>query len=193
MTSVKQRRPTHERRVEIADATLRVIAEQGIAAFTMERLSREVGMTSGALFRHFASKEEILSAAVERAAELLKQSFAPLDLPPLERLQAFIRARTALVGGNAGLAQLVFSEQFMKALDAASRERLSHVMQASQQYLAQAISDAQATGEVRRDVPPKNLARLVMGMVLAAILGQRGGAQPLDDLWPPLQTLLAPP
>lgn len=192
MKPVRQRRPTQERRVEIADAALHVIAEQGIASFTMERLSREVGMTSGALFRHFSSKEEILAATVERAADLLKGSFPPADSLPLERLQAFVQARTALVGGNAGLAQLVFSEQFMKALDTASRERLHQVMRVSQRYLVQALSDAQARGEVRRDVPPESLSQLVMGMILAAIFVHRSIAQPPGDPWKTLQAVLSP-
>lgn len=191
MKPTQQRRPTHQRRVEIADAALRVIAEQGIAAFTMDRLSREVGMTSGALFRHFASKEEILRTAVDRAIDLLRQAFPPASLPPLERLQAFVRARTALVGSNQGLAQLVFSEQFMKALDDTSREHMQQVMRASQEYLLQALSEAQAKGQIRRDVPPDGLAQLVMGTILATLFVQRG-APATTEPWQALKTLLAP-
>lgn len=192
MTSPRQRRPTHERQVEIADAALRVIAEQGIAVFTMERLAAEVGMTSGALFRHFASREEILAAAVKRAEDLLRTSFPDAALPPRERLFAFIRARTALVGEHAGLAQLVFSEQFMKALDAPSRQLMQEVARTSQQFLASTLAEAQAVGAIRRDLPAAHLAQVLMGAIIAAILMRRTGEAPPDELLNTLGQLLNP-
>ena len=54
------RKPSAERRVEIAQAVLRIIGEQGITSFTTTALAKEIGVTSGALFRHFASRDEIL-------------------------------------------------------------------------------------------------------------------------------------
>lgn len=190
MTTSKQRRTTRERQVEIADAALRVIAEQGIASFTMVRLAREIGITSGALFRHFSSKDEILAAAVTRAEHLLRESFPPPTLDPLERVHAFVQARTALVGSNAGLARLVFSEQFMKALDEASRERLNQVMISSQRFLIEALGEAQTSGSIRRDVPAEHLATVIMGMIYASLLARRARAFQPSEIWSTIRTLL---
>lgn len=190
--AVRQWKPTEERRVEIADAALKVIAEKGIAAFTMEQLAREVGLSAGSLFRHFRSKEEILGAAVERAVALLRLTFPEPGLPPLERLRAFFYARTRLVGNTAGIAQLVFSEQFIKALDEESRKRLSEITIASQRFIAEVIAEGQASGQIRRDLSPQALARLMMGGAFVAIFLQKTQADSAEQLWLTLSTVLLP-
>jgi AcrR family transcriptional regulator len=62
------RKPTAARREEVALAALRLIGAQGLSALTTANLAAEVGLTTGALFRHFPSLEAILSAAVACAA-----------------------------------------------------------------------------------------------------------------------------
>jgi AcrR family transcriptional regulator len=52
----------------------------------MERLGREVGITSGALFRHFPSRTAMLNEAALRAVALLEATFPSPALHPLERL-----------------------------------------------------------------------------------------------------------
>jgi len=62
-------RPRRERRRQIVDATIAIIAEDGLAAWKTAELARRVGVSEPTLFRHFANKEEILTAAVHREAE----------------------------------------------------------------------------------------------------------------------------
>lgn len=190
--ATRQWKPTEERRIEIADAALRVIAEKGIAAFTMEQLAHEIGLSAGSLFRHFRSKEEILGAAVDRAILLLKLTFPEPGQSPLARLQAFFHARTHLVGKTAGIAQLVFSEQFIKALDEDSRKRLTDITLASQRFIAEVIAEGQAAGQIRRDLSPQALAHLTMGSAFAAIFLQQTQAESAEQLWSTLSTVLNP-
>ncbi len=63
------RRPnTTERRVAIADAMVRLLARHGVDGATMQALARETGLTQGLLHYHYASKDEIVLAAVDRLA-----------------------------------------------------------------------------------------------------------------------------
>ncbi len=54
LTNTPNRRSHEERRVEIADAALRLIATEGIASLTVATLANELGLTGGALYRHFS-------------------------------------------------------------------------------------------------------------------------------------------
>lgn len=190
--STRQWKPTEERRVEIADAALRVIATKGIAAFTMEQLAQEIGLSAGSLFRHFRSKQEILGAAVDRAVSLLRLTFSEPGLPALERLHEFFLARTRLVGNSAGIAQLMFSEQFFKALDEDSRKNLSEITVASQAFIGEVIAAGQACGDIRRDLPPEDLARLTMGAAFASIFLQQAQEESSEQIWNTLSTVLRP-
>lgn len=53
-------------------ATLAILAERGLAAWTTAALADRVGLSEAALFRHFDSKDSILSAALRRQAEELR-------------------------------------------------------------------------------------------------------------------------
>ena len=60
------RKPSAERRVEIGEASLRIVGGRGVTALTTANLAREVGVTTGALFRHFDTLEDILREAVRQ-------------------------------------------------------------------------------------------------------------------------------
>lgn len=176
----KERRSTEERRVEIADAALRLIASRGIAELTTRLVAEEVGLTTGALFRHFGSIGDILYAVVERVVDLLGGTYPPADLPPMERLGRFFRARTAAVGEHPGILRLVLSEQFALALPREAAQRLQDAVMRTRGFLVEAIREGQEQGAIRRDVAAEQLAMVVMGtMQMMALEAARGAEVPL--------------
>src|SRR3954462_12977315 len=54
----------------ILDAAAQLATVEGIGGLSMSRLADEVGMSKSGLFAHFASKEELQLATVERATAL---------------------------------------------------------------------------------------------------------------------------
>ena len=185
-----------DRKTAICDALLRIAAAEGIAALTVERLAREIGVTSGALFRHFATRDAMLDAAGQRLAGLLLGSLPPADLPPLDRLRLFFLNRLRMIGDHPGIPQLVFSGQFAKALPQAGARTLRGAIRKSVEFLARAAAEAAARGEVRTDVPSDEVVVLVMGSLLARglLAAQAAGpeAPSPDEAWGRLAPVLAP-
>lgn len=64
---------TEERRAQIADALLTVMAREGYGRATIAAIAREAGLTPGLLHYHFESKREILIHLVERLVERLER------------------------------------------------------------------------------------------------------------------------
>ena len=58
---IQTRKKTFERKKEIVEAVLRIIGERGLTSLSTKTISEEVGVTTGALFRHFPSLEEIFT------------------------------------------------------------------------------------------------------------------------------------
>jgi AcrR family transcriptional regulator len=58
------------RRAEILDAAWRCLARNGYHQTTMQDVCEESGLSYGAIYRYFASKEEILHAIFDRIAEV---------------------------------------------------------------------------------------------------------------------------
>lgn len=59
----------------IISAAKKEFLEQGFENASMRRIASEVGLTVGALYRHFASKEEMFSALVEPTIESLMSKY----------------------------------------------------------------------------------------------------------------------
>ena len=80
MAAMPRRKPTDERRREIAAAAGALFAEQGVRATTVRHIAVRVGVLSGSLYHHFKTKNDIvheimraygedLVARYERAAQ----------------------------------------------------------------------------------------------------------------------------
>ncbi len=164
------RRQAGDRRSDIADAILRIAGREGIRALTMERLARELDVTSGALFRHFPSRTSMLNEAALLAAARLEGTLPDGCLPPLERLRDFLAARSKLAAEHAGIPQLVFSEQFGKALPPKGSRAVREAVLHTRDFVVEALREAAARGEIRKDIPPRELALTVIGTVFARSL-----------------------
>ncbi len=169
------RKPTAERRSEIADAALRIVGTRGLPALTVSSLAADLGITGGALYRHFASTDEILVAVAVRVTELLDASLPEPSLPPMEWLDRFARSRTEMVGGHAGLSGLLLSEQLAMALPEPALEHLRDCVKRTARSIVRVLAAAQAEGEIRADIEPEALAPVVMG-TLQMIARHRAGS-----------------
>ncbi|EHI14978.1 TetR/AcrR family transcriptional regulator C-terminal domain-containing protein [Mycolicibacterium thermoresistibile] len=54
------------RKSDVVDAATAILDNYGIADLTTRRLARELGVTAGALYWHFANKQELLGAVADR-------------------------------------------------------------------------------------------------------------------------------
>jgi AcrR family transcriptional regulator len=78
----------------IIDTTIRLIAEEGIAGVTMQRIAREIGSSNALVVFHFGSKEKLFRAVLEylneQFARLWEETVNAPDLSAAERVVASI-------------------------------------------------------------------------------------------------------
>ena len=184
------RKPAAVRREEIVQAVLRIIGERGLTSLTTSNLAAEVGLTSGALFRHFASQEEILRQATRHAVALIEATFPDESLPPMERLLALARNRVRVLGADAGLAWFLRSEQAALALPQDAASLLRDLVTRSKKYLLATIREGVADGSIRDDIEPKVLLVLVLGTV-HTLIGMSGAQQSSSSRRPSIERVLA--
>lgn len=163
----RRRKPGDERRREIADAALKIIAEQGLGRFTAMAVARETGLSDGALFRHFASMEDIVVAAVDRVEEILFEGFPPTDADPVERLGAFFRHRVAVIAANPGVARLVVSDDLARAGPPSAAKRATAFRQRSTAFVRDCLEEAARRRMLGPGVTPVEARVLVFGALLA--------------------------
>ena len=186
--SMSQTRQPTPRRLQIADAALGVIAAQGLGRFTTAAIAAEIGVTDGSLFRHFASKEEIVLAALDRAEERLFDGFPPDDALPLSRLERFFRHRAALVREAPVIARLAFSDELGHAAGPASAAQVEGWRARSLAFVAGCLEDARALGHAPAALESRAVALIVLGALMALSRLGQGAPELTDAVWAALTT-----
>ena len=193
---MSERKPAESRRREIADAALKVIAEGGLRRFTAQAIAREVGLSDGAVFRHFATKDEIVEAAIERVEAVLFEGFPPEGADPVERLGRFFRERAAIVRENPAVGRLVSSEELLQAAPPAGVARLRELRRRSVGFVRACVAEAHARGLLDDELDPGGAAMVILGS-LFALVHVRGLAPSDPDApsrtWAVLERLLRGP
>ncbi len=91
-------------RTRLLEAARDVVRTKGFAATSVDDLCRAAGVTKGAFFHHFESKEALGIAAAEHWSEWTGALFkaAPYhDLPdPVDRVLGYIDFRRSIIDGN---------------------------------------------------------------------------------------------
>lgn len=90
-------------RDKLLNAALKVIREKGYSATRVDDICAGAGLTKGAFFHHFDSKEALAVAAANHWSEMTGQFFAQApyrSLPdPLDRVLGYIDFRKAILRG----------------------------------------------------------------------------------------------
>ena len=186
------RQPTEERRRQIADAALKVIAERGLGRFTTQAIAAEIGVTDATLFRHFASKEDIVLAALDRVEERLFEGFPPEDPDPLVRLERFFRFRASLVGANPVIARLAFSEELPHAAGPRGAQQVESWKQRSLDFIVSCMDEAAAQGRIPRGLPVREVGVMVLGTLIALVrFGElAAGPAAADRAWSVIERMI---
>lgn len=91
-------------RIKLLEAARDIIRLQGFAATSVGQLCKAAGVTKGAFFHYFASKEALGVAAAEYWSETTGQFFANAPyhnhLDPLDRVLAYVDFRRDMIAGN---------------------------------------------------------------------------------------------
>lgn len=91
-------------RSKLLDAALSVIRQKGYSASTVDELCSAAGVTKGAFFHHFKSKDELGVAAADHWSETTSAMFAEAPYhrhaDPLDRVLAYIDFRKSLITGG---------------------------------------------------------------------------------------------
>jgi AcrR family transcriptional regulator len=184
------RQPTGERRRQIADAALRVIAEQGLGRFTTQAIAAQLGITDGTLFRHFVSKEDIVLAALDRVEEQLFAGFPPEDPDPLARLERFFRFRVSLAGANPVIARLGFSEELLHAAGPRGTRQVESWKQRSLIFVVACLEEAAAQGRIPRGLPTRETGVMVLGTLMALVRFGELADCAADRAWAAIERML---
>jgi TetR/AcrR family transcriptional regulator, transcriptional repressor for nem operon len=91
-------------RARLLDAAVQVIRTKGLSATSVDELCAAAGVTKGAFFHHFESKQALAVAAAEHWSQTTGALFAAADYhassDPLDRILGYLELRARLIAGS---------------------------------------------------------------------------------------------
>ena len=171
-TATNQDFLSSDRKAEIVDRTFELVRDHGFAGLRMRQIADRVGVTEGALYRHFPSKEAILLALVERMEGRLlgpvRKIASRVDLAPEQKLEEILRHHLRTVIESRSLPILLISEASFSEHEAL-RARITTMLSSYLGILESLVRQVRTA----EGFEPPELAVLLLGLPAAVALSQR--------------------
>jgi AcrR family transcriptional regulator len=167
--ATKLLRDSERTRERLLQAASREIYRSGFQSARLETILAVAGVTKGALYYHFKSKEALGYAVVEEviAPVVHGKWVRPLQSvkDPIDALIGAVQRIPVRPVDVRGGCQLNNLAQEMSPLDAGFRKRLASVFGDWREAVASVLREGQIRSSVRRDVEPVDAAGLLIAMV----------------------------
>ena len=162
-------RDSERTRERLLQAASREIYRSGFQSASVDTILAVAGVTKGALYYHFDSKEALGHAVIDEViATCVRGKWVrPLQngTDPIDALIGAVQGIPVRPTDVRGGCQLNNLAQEMSSLDAGFRKRLAIIFDAWREAVAFVLREGQNHGSVRRDVEPADAARFLIAMV----------------------------
>lgn len=191
IAQINHRRPSADRQMEIVEAVLALAAERGVEAITTALIAERLGLSQGAVFRHFPNKEAIWAAVLGWLSAHLSAIFQRHSDDPWVELERIFHAYMRFFAEYPAMPRLVFSDTFHHAYPAL-HQAVGELVATCEGRLKALIEEAAEHGIIPRNrdasVAAKLLITCIQGLAFqSAILGlvadPRRAGPPLFQLW----------
>ncbi|HKJ81226.1 MAG TPA: TetR/AcrR family transcriptional regulator, partial [Ignavibacteriaceae bacterium] len=129
-------------------------------------LAKKIGLSEGAIFRHFPTKRDIIKGIMDDVAKDLIGSLRNIALSPVkteEKLFKYLCKNVNYLKENRGITILLFSEATHLG-DKDLKDKLNQILVEQKQFIIKIINDGIAEGVWDKKVNAEDIAIIYMGI-----------------------------
>lgn len=153
------------RQLEIIQATGKILTQSGITGLTIKKLAKEMKFTESAIYRHFESKEDILTNMLtylavtmdDRLSIVIKET----DLPS-KQLEALFQNQISFFEKNTHFLFPVFSDGLLEE-SIVINKCINTIIQVKSKYIVKIIKAGQDQKVFTNKVNTDELVHIIMG------------------------------
>ncbi|MDD2453466.1 MAG: TetR/AcrR family transcriptional regulator [Synergistaceae bacterium] len=167
--------PAEERRAVIVETVLTLAAEGNPSEITTAAIADRMGLTQGALFRHFSNKDAIWEAVMTWVSERLLErvDHASLSaLNPLEGLEAVFFSHISFIDEYPGVPGIFFGE-LQRSEDSPARRQAKTLMEKYSGRILRMLDAGKKAGLIDKKVESRVAAGLFIGIIQGLVLQSR--------------------
>jgi len=163
---IQKRQSTSLRRKQIIDALRKLIIEYGSENVTVRRIAREIGVSQGAIYRHFKSKREILDFLIDYIEENLIGDIEKNDpqANTLEILENILQNHISAIEQRKGVSFLVVAE-IISLGDKRLNRKIYDVLNNYIDHIKNIIIRGMRAGEIKTGIDPGMTATTFFGII----------------------------
>lgn len=181
----KRRLSSEQRQEEIIRVAMELGAKRGVESVTTQDMADAMGLTQGAIFRHFPTKDDIWLAAIGWVRNRLMSvvaTAAARSQDPLEALEKMFFAHVAFVAKHPAIPRMVFSDHLLRR-DTRLKQLIQEIITGYENRIAGLLAEARAAGLARADLDEASAATLFLGMIQGLVLQSNifGGRRTLQE------------
>jgi len=161
---------SEERKKQIVDTAIQIIHTQGHHALVIREIAKQVGVTEPAIYRHFPSKEAIISGILARLLGMgnsIENKLSQLDSPK-EKVEAFMRFHFQMIEKNPHITSIVFAENLFES-SSLLKSKMLQVMQSRITILSRIIHLAKERACITAG-ETEDICLIIIGNIRALIL-----------------------
>ena len=163
---------SEERRAATVEAVVDLTATYNPSEITTTQIAGQMGVTQGALFRHFASKDALWAAVMEWVSDRLLgrvEDVAAKADGPMAALEAMFLAHIDFVMQHPGVPRMLFGE-LQNHEDTAAKKIVRHLLGRYAVVIETQVKRGQATGEIRSELGASVVSGLFVGTIQGLVL-----------------------
>jgi len=161
-----ERQSTEIRQEQIKQAVLNIIYTDGLKNLSTRNLAQKIGMSEGSIFRHFATKQDIVLSIIKDVQDEFigkLRTIANSNLEPEQRLNDYLCQTVRYLTENKGITMLLFSEASHNN-DAMLKTNLQQIFNNQKLLVSKIILDGIAIGQWDESIAVENVAMIYMGI-----------------------------
>ncbi len=155
-----------ERRRQIADVLLVVVAEVGIAGATIREVAERSGWSTGVIGHYFKNRQDLLLGGLRRAAEILSEHNTRVlsTLTGLQAVELLLEGSIPLDTRRLALCRIFFFFYVEAMRDEELRAEIESYLTGWRKSVARAIRVAQESGDLPASLDARQAARDLVGL-----------------------------
>ncbi|WP_346863134.1 TetR/AcrR family transcriptional regulator [uncultured Draconibacterium sp.] len=154
-----------DRQAEIILVALELINTKGIQGLTIKNISKEIGISEPAIYRHFASKSDILLGVLSNFKEMaimLSEIVENYNATATEKLDFLFSRMLDLFTQTPSMVSVIFSEEIFKNNEML-KAKINETVTLQTKTIESIILQGQNENQIRTDIDERDLALLTMG------------------------------
>ena len=170
--AVKKRLSSEERQSEIIRVAVELAADKGVDSVTTQDMADAMHLTQGAIFRHFAKKDDIWIAVIEWVRERLMKMLdkaAAEATDPLNAVERMFFAHIRFISKHPAIPRLMFSELLHKK-SSKLRQLIQGIIAGYEAKISGLLEEAKSQSLVPADLDSQSASVLYIGMIQGLVM-----------------------